>query len=197
MVRVIKNPLDQADHKELEKVVSLLFDNYKERHDKWNSKSPSLPSVMPDWEDWIGRKRLMEIFEKGKLIDTAKDRHFPEIPWKGEPVYEAQKAITEVLSKCYGTKVVKRNRAIWYNPTNFMGWHTNFRVPGTRIYLLYSTEENQSFFRYYNRETDEIITDYDDKGLTVRQFEVTDEDPLWHCVGCGDCNRLSCGFMLL
>ena len=41
-----------------------------------------------------------------------------------------------------------------------------------------------------------MITDYDNKGITVRQFKVTDKPPyFWHCVG-SECDRVSFGYTL-
>ena len=58
------------------------------------------------------------------------------------------------------------------------------------------SHENKSFFRYLD-ENGKIVTDYDDKGATLRLFNIP-EEPLhfWHCVG-SDCDRYSIGFKLI
>ena len=84
-----------------------------------------------------------------------------------------------------------------YPPTGFMSWHTNHRFPCHRVYITYASEDKKSFFRYRNPETGDIITDYDDKGITVRKFFVPFFPPyFWHCVG-SECDRVSFGFRLL
>ena len=84
----------------------------------------------------------------------------------------------------------------YYPPTGYMGWHTNSNIPSTRLYVTYSSEENKSFFRYFNNETKEIITDYDDKGITIRKFKIPSDPPdFWHCVG-SNCDRVSFGFRI-
>ena len=40
----------------------------------------------------------------------------------------------------------------WYPKSSFMGWHTNSRSPGWRIYINYVEDENKSFFRYRNSQ---------------------------------------------
>ena len=81
-----------------------------------------------------------------------------------------------------------------YPPTGFMGWHTNYEMPCKRFYITYASEDKKSFFRYRHPETKEIITDYDDKGITLREFNVTQKPPyFWHCVG-SDCIRISLGY---
>ena len=83
-----------------------------------------------------------------------------------------------------------------YPPTGYMGWHTNHTNPCTRLYITYATEDNKSFFRYRDRKTKEIITDYDNKGLTIREFFIPKHKPyFWHCVG-SMCNRISFGFRI-
>ena len=75
-----------------------------------------------------------------------------------------------------------------------MGWHTNHDNPLERVYITYATEERKSFFRYI--DNGKMITDYDNKGITVRQFKVTDKPYIfWHCVG-SECDRVSFGYTL-
>ena len=83
-----------------------------------------------------------------------------------------------------------------YPPTGYMGWHTNYKCPCKRLYITYASEDKKSFFRYRDPETKEIITDYDDKGITIRQFYVLRKPPyFWHCVG-SDCIRISLGYRI-
>ena len=75
-----------------------------------------------------------------------------------------------------------------------MSWHTNNDNPTDRIYISHASEQGKSFFRYY--KDGKVITDYDDKGITVRRFTATGTKPyFWHCVG-SQCDRVSIGFQL-
>ena len=83
-----------------------------------------------------------------------------------------------------------------YPPTGYMGWHTNYKKSCYRLYISYATEHQKSFFRYLNPETNEIITDYDDQGITIRKFFVPPKPPyFWHCVG-SNCIRISLGYRI-
>lgn len=83
-----------------------------------------------------------------------------------------------------------------YKPEGFMGWHTNINSRGLRIYFVYADEHQKSFFRYWDDENKQIITDYDNKGWNVRLFNVTRQRPFWHCVY-SDTNRYSFGFRVI
>ena len=193
---VIKNPLPEAIHQELSEQVRLVYEDHKRRHDRFNSLSPSLPRVLPDWEHFVSRERLMESMARPKLINTAHDRNRRHLPINQELRADATEAAFRLLGEHYDSKIRIRNQGTIYYPTYYMGWHTNNKTPGTRIYAIWSTGDKTSFFRYYDKDKDEVITCYDDKGLTIRQFDVSVEKPLWHCVGCKSNNRFSLGFML-
>jgi hypothetical protein len=82
----------------------------------------------------------------------------------------------------------------WYPAGSYMGWHTNSRVPGWRIYINYAEESGKSFFRYKHHLTGEIVTLWDEE-WNMRVFRVTGTDPLWHCVY-SNTNRFSLGYMV-
>lgn len=75
----------------------------------------------------------------------------------------------------------------------YMGWHTNSDAPCTRVYITHVEEGEKSFFRY--RLGGEYVTSWDKTGWNLRQFEVTKEQPLWHCVY-AEVPRLSVGFRI-
>ena len=101
------------------------------------------------------------------------------------------------IKKMANNENIKPSGYFIYPPSGFMGWHTNCNSPHIRLYITYASEDKKSFFRYRHPETKEIITDYDDKGITIRQFEVIDKPPyFWHCVG-SDCIRISLGYRIL
>jgi hypothetical protein len=81
--------------------------------------------------------------------------------------------------------------AMVYYPMSMMGWHTNSNNIGKRIYYTFSAKE--SLFRYLDPITNEYINSYDDIGWTTREFVISKERPLWHCVWTEDI-RFSFGF---
>ncbi|MFT6890322.1 MAG: hypothetical protein ACJASY_002370 [Halioglobus sp.] len=82
----------------------------------------------------------------------------------------------------------------WYPEESYMSWHTNSKVPGWRVYVNYAEEEGESFFRYQDPGSKEIVT-LEDKHWNVRVFKITDEQPFWHCVY-SNTNRFSLGYMV-
>ena len=108
----------------------------------------------------------------------------------------AENQIIEIVQEIYSAETVNMSGSFYYPDSGFMGWHTNCSDPcKTVLYIVYADEDQKSFFRYEDEEGN-IITDYDDKGLTIRQFELKGEKPyFWHCVG-STCNRFSFGFRI-
>ena len=75
----------------------------------------------------------------------------------------------------------------------YMGWHTNSDSPCTRVYISNVKEGGKSFFRY--RLDGEYVTSWDRAGWNMRAFEVTKDNPMWHCVYAEE-DRLSVGFRI-
>jgi len=84
---------------------------------------------------------------------------------------------------------------LFYPPGGYMGWHTNSRVPGWRIYVTYAEEPGKSFFRYRDPGTGEVVTSWDD-GWDLRAFSAERKRPFWHSVY-SDTNRFSFGYRLV
>ena len=65
----------------------------------------------------------------------------------------------------------------------------------TEARRIQELEDKKSFFRYL--ENGEIITCYDNKGITIREFNIPrPPNFFWHCVG-SKCNRYSFGFKII
>jgi len=83
----------------------------------------------------------------------------------------------------------------WYPPGSFLGWHTNEKLPGWRMYITHATEGGKSYLRYRDTKEYKIHTAYEKKGWNIRFFKITKENPLWHCVW-SDTDRYSIGWNL-
>ena len=102
--------------------------------------------------------------------------------------------LIKVLEEVYPSTSISMSGSFYYPDTGYMGWHTNYQEPCKRLYMVYADMANRSFFRY--QEKRKIITDFDDKGLTIREFDIPGKKPyFWHCVG-STCNRFSFGFRI-
>jgi hypothetical protein len=83
----------------------------------------------------------------------------------------------------------------WYPPADFMGWYTNLRTPGWRIYISVVDEPGRSFFRYRDPRNGQVVTSWDG-GLDVRLFRITPFAPVWHAVY-SQANRFSFGYKII
>lgn len=193
-MRLIRNPLNEV---EVEKIIENLVPacEHAKRY-AWhdNDRKKNIVEV-PEWKDKINRASLMELYNKEEPLDLNNTKNLFQYNVGMVGDLERSENIRRVLKYKYGLKVEPRGQ-FYYPPTGYMGWHTNCGTPGERFYITWASEDKKSFFRYYDYEKDEIITDYDDKGLTVRQFKVTESEPyFWHCVG-SECDRFSYGFLV-
>lgn len=82
----------------------------------------------------------------------------------------------------------------WYPPGTHLGWHTNERFPGWRLYLSHSESPGDSFFRYRDPQSGEIVTSLDGD-WDLRLFEVATDRLLWHAIA-SHTHRYSIGWIL-
>tara|TARA_R100000231_G_scaffold30204_1_gene26659 strand:- start:851 stop:1390 length:540 start_codon:yes stop_codon:yes gene_type:complete len=132
----------------------------------------------------------VDSFYEKKLINICQDRNYL--------VFDKTmvQLLLPRLKNIFNNNDIAASGHFLYPKTGYMGWHTNYLESCWRIYITYATENKKSFFRYFDPLTEQIITDYDDKGLTIRKFYVPEKPPyFWHCVG-SMCNRFSFGFRL-
>lgn len=102
---------------------------------------------------------------------------------------------THLIQELYPNNAIKPSGFYLYPKSGFMSWHTNSNMPCKRVYITYADQGNESFFRYWDGAN--IITDYDNGGITIREFDIpTLPNKFWHCVG-SNCNRFSFGFKIL
>jgi hypothetical protein len=82
----------------------------------------------------------------------------------------------------------------WYPAGTYLGWHTNERFPGWRLYLSHATEPGRSVFRHRDPDSGLVATSPDER-WDLRLFLVTAERPLWHAVYAG-ADRFSVGWIV-
>ena len=146
---------------------------------------------------FIDEKALIKQKEEHEFeIDAAKNRsNLKDFSKYLERIKStAVDELTKILKDVYPSMRVRLSGSFLYPDTGYMGWHTNHLDPCKRIYIVYAEEDKRSFFRY--EEDGKIITDFDDLGLTIREFNIPNTQPyFWHCVG-STCNRFSFGFRI-
>ena len=175
----VKNPYDISS-------VQKIFNNdLIKKCIESNTNSNNTYKFNPNWQKFLVRESFSEPIDFS-LGDNSIKRFDKKI---------AISTLSDVkeLVKC---KNVVVSGHLIYPPTGYMGWHTNYKYPCKRLYITYASEDKKSFFRYRHPVTKEIITDYDNKGITIREFLVTGEPPyFWHCIG-SDCIRISFGYRI-
>ena len=149
---------------------------------------------------WAMDSKHVSLFEYKDLHTnfSYKDKKIPSMfnPSNSRTsFYQEMDTVVEILKKEYPNKLVKKSGGFWYKPNYYMGWHNNHGRKGTRLYLTYSDSNGKSFFRYRDNKTGDVVTTYDQKGWTIRMFDITDEPGnfYWHSVY-SRCNRFSFGF---
>ncbi|MCH7504960.1 hypothetical protein IID04_04940 [PVC group bacterium] len=90
--------------------------------------------------------------------------------------------------------LIQMSGHFWYPPGGYMGWHTNLRKPGWRLYVNYAQEAGKSFFRYRDPDNGRIVTSMD-QIWNFRLFLISPEKPFWHAVY-SQTNRFSFGYTI-
>jgi hypothetical protein len=143
--------------------------------------------TVADWKSHISTESLERTIDND--IPVSKDDNLINFSH-----LNISQKLVHVIQKEFPKNYVNVSGYFHYPNTGYMSWHTNADVPCKRLYITWTREANKSFFRYY--KDGEVITDYDDAGLTFRIFDITDKPPyLWHCVG-SETDRLSFGFRI-
>jgi len=106
-----------------------------------------------------------------------------------------QAAFAAPLKKLLGQEVLVRGN-FFYPPGGFKEWHTNMHhEPGWAMYIVHVEEDHQSWFRYIDPLTKEMVTLWDFNGA-VNFFKIDSHRPFWHCIKSENTRRWSRGFML-
>ena len=140
----------------------------------------------PDWEEKTSAEYLDSLVWKDiDVCESSNKYKFPK---------QMSDKLIHIVKELYPDKTVYSSGHFYYPPTGYMGWHTNYKMPEERLYITLASEGGKSFFRY--KQGNEVVTDYDDAGLTIRRFTLSATRPyFWHCVG-SDTDRYSFGYRL-
>jgi len=180
-MKVIRNPLNEVEMEEIVKHIKPTCEHIKS-FAMWDNDNKKTIVEVPEWKEHISYDKFLELSSKKPILDTNESKNLFNGSEAGMDHHINE--IKNVLKIKYQVRVDLRG-TFYYPPTGFMGWHTNVGSPGERFYVTWASEDNKSFFRYY-----------DDKGLTVRRFTIPTGKPyFWHCVG-SECDRFSFGFLV-
>jgi len=187
-----KDFLSSSQFKSIEQAVNENIEHVKELASK-----KVLPEYDPEWEKQISSESLdlllVDPSDPLTYHDTSRKVSVKEKGSKDIRNYPCL-ALSPVLQEMFPGYELKQSGCFYYPKGGFMGWHTNADTKEDRIYITYTEEDKKSFFRYYKDES--VVTDYDNKGITIRRFSVAGGPPFfWHCVG-SETDRYSFGYRL-
>ena len=175
---VSRNPFSSEIVDQIQKIIEPYLKEIKEK---------SEAKYITDWKDNLSKESLFSVIDYE--VPKSKNNNLSSVS-VDKPAKKIEKIIKDLFPNLY----VACSGTFYYPNTGFMSWHTNNDNPTDRIYISHASEQGKSFFRYY--KDGKVITDYDDKGITVRRFTATGTKPyFWHCVG-SQCDRVSIGFQL-
>ena len=175
---VIRNPFSSKIVHQIQEIIEPYVDEIKE---KSNAKYDL------DWKNNLSIKSLFSVIDYE--VPKSNNNNLSKIS-----VDKPAKKIEKIIKSLFPDLYVVCSGTFYYPNTGYMSWHTNHNHPTDRLYITYASEQEKSFFRYY--KDGKIVTDYDDKGITIRRFTATGTKPyFWHCVG-SQCDRVSIGFQL-
>lgn len=153
--------------------------------------SSHISKTVKSWHREVSDEPLTyEEFSKWKLPK----RDLPTVPMPSQFTLEDGIDAVPVQTAANLLNAKRATNAIVYNPMSGMYWHTNSDLPGTRMYYTFTLDK--AVFKYIDPDTGNVYEDWDTVGgWTARSFEVTAENPLWHCVWTSG-RRFSFGFMI-
>jgi len=163
---IIKNILNEAD---------IIKNNLHKMKVKYNNYSPFI-------EPKVSLEDLNNIKINYNDLNVAKDisDNINRIAYFRDNIYF--KNILKEIKKNYPNYYINSSGLFLYPPNAYCGWHTNSNNRGNRLYLSYCVDDNKSFFRYIDPETNELCTKWEKKGWNVNEFTVNAKKKLWHCV---------------
>ena len=178
--------------------------------------SDSFLQTLQSWESWLLREsnwkcsfpinydplietsveKLQTILDQGRRVDVPESSYGVSCinPINVDKFTKLNmKSITDRLSTKFRTSF-HIPLITYYPPKGFLGWHTNYIVPGPFILFTWS-ETGSGYLRYRNPYTKEIETIRDLKGwdCKVGCWEPDPENEVWHSA-MTECRRLSFGF---
>jgi len=149
-------------------------------------------------EYFCSRDYLNECLDRVQLVGPP-DRYFAQPISK--MVREEPELWSDFMQKVkydFASEIGAHTSALlsYYPPKGFVGWHTNFDASAYQILFTWS-ETGDGYFKYYDKEKDEIVTIQDKPGWQCRHyyFGAGQEEDLhcWHSAYAG-CQRITLAY---
>lgn len=158
----------------------------------------------------VSPEALDEILKRGEAINgirtereisnviVFKDKFYDDAIFTEEVAAtrkEVDRLVGQKMGAFFKERIEIRGSGFFlYPPQGYMGWHTNWKNPGWRLYVNYAEEPGKSFFRYRDADTGKIVTSLD-REFNFRLFRASEDKLFWHAVY-SDTYRYSLGFKI-
>lgn len=157
-----------------------------------------------EWQDigkgefYCSRDYLDECLSRDELVGPP-DRYFAQpISKMVREDKEMWEGFMQKVKYDFASELGAHTSALlsYYPPGGFVGWHTNFDANAYQILFTWS-ETGDGYFRYYDKQKDEIVTIQDVPGWQCRHFYfgAGHEEDLhcWHSAYAG-CQRITLAY---
>lgn len=138
------------------------------------------------------KEQISKVKEGKSNLNQFKEAKIPEYNLNTSGIrtsYVLDSPLLENVKGLLGADEITNNTM--YPKNSIMGWHTNSKTPGQRIYINFS--KTPGIFRYKHPDTGEIIDDYDNELWTGRKFIIDPDRLLWHTIWAPE-KRFAFGF---
>lgn len=157
-----------------------------------------------EWQDigkgeyYCSRDYLDECLSRDELVGPP-DRYFAQpISKMVREDKEMWEGFMQKVKYDFASELGAHTSALlsYYPPGGFVGWHTNYDANAYQILFTWS-ETGDGYFRYYDKQKDEIVTIQDVAGWQCRHFYfgAGHEEDLhcWHSAYAG-CQRITLAY---
>ena len=145
----------------------------------------------PDTDEYYTSEEYFELVNKPDHVGFPEEGYGFQVSKgaKERPdIFEPLKLWTKnELVRIFGAN--NNSLTSYYPPKGFVGWHTNYDATAYQVLFTWSKTGN-GYFKYYDKEKDEIVTIQDVPGWQCRHYYFGPEDEphnhCWHSAYAGD-----------
>jgi hypothetical protein len=141
-------------------------------------------------EYYCSRDYLTDCLSRDTLVGVP-DRHWAQPISKMVRVDAKWKPFMQRVKFDFASEIGAHTSALlsYYPKGGFVGWHTNYDATAYQVLFTWSKSGN-GYFKYYDKEKDEIVTIQDKPGWQCRHYYFGPEDEphnhCWHAAYAGE-----------
>lgn len=148
-------------------------------------------------EYFCSEEYLQDCLGRDTLVGVP-DRHWAQPISKMVRVDDKWKPFMQRVKYDFASEIGAHTSALlsYYPPGGFVGWHTNYDATAYQVLFTWS-ETGDGYFKYYDKEKDEIVTIQDVPGWQCRHYYFGPENEphnlCWHSAYAG-CKRITLAY---